>query len=37
MAAVAFGCLFMGIALVVMAKSLSVANAQSSSRVVPLR
>lgn len=37
MAAAAFGCLFMGIALVVMAKSLSAANAQSSSRVVPLR
>ena len=37
MAAAAFGCLFMGIALVVMAKSLSIANTQSSSRAVPLR
>jgi len=35
MAAAAFGCLFMAIALVVMAKSLTVANAQSSSTVPP--
>ena len=37
MAVAAFGCLFIGISLAVMAKSLSIANAQSSSRADPPR
>jgi hypothetical protein len=37
MAAAAFGCLFFGITLAVMAKSLSVGDAQSSWRADPQR
>lgn len=37
MAAAAFGCLFFGITLAVMARSLSVADAQSSWRADPQR